>query len=507
MVRLLIRMRAAMAAHRRSTRFGVASAIVLVAAGLLSAFSSLLVGVPAYPTAASGAAVVSAVVTVWVVGRVAYAAFSGGSTPRLELFRPLPIARRTLARGLLVTGLFDPALVVMAIAFGALVALGAHGGVGPALVGALGAILTLLLSSVLVSVVEALMPPASQQRRAMGTIVVAVVISLVAVVGTLLPSVAAALIAGTVPALGLILGILPTGWAADAVRATTTGDVLGAVLPLAGSVLLLAALTLVWPAVLSRRLDGDLAATSRRRATRRRLLPGTPVGGVVSKELRMWARDPLRLTFLVIAAIIGLGVCIVPELSQGTGFLLPFAGILSVVIAGAGGCNLYGSDGLALRLTLMVPGAARADIRGRQGAFLLLVGPYALIATIVLTTLSAQGWAWPWVLALLPAIVGGATGLLPIASLVAVLPLDANGGPAPAWPVKVYAAMVLTLLTAAPTAAVLIAGAITGSTATQWAAVPVGVASGLLAAGLLGRAATIRLRRRGVAIVEQLSAA
>lgn len=188
-----------------------------------------------------------------------------------------------MGRRLLVTGLFDPALVVMAIAFGSLVSLGAQGGAGPALVGALGALLTLLLTSVLVAVVEALVPPASQQRRAIGTIVVAVVISLVAVVGTLLT---------------------PTGWAADAVRSTMTGDVLGAVLPLAGSVLLLAALTLVWPAVLSRRLDGDLAATSRRRATRRRLLPGTPVGGVVSKELRMWARDPLRLTFLVIAAII-----------------------------------------------------------------------------------------------------------------------------------------------------------------------------------------------------------
>jgi ABC-2 type transport system permease protein len=221
----------------------------------------------------------------------------------------------------------------------------------------------------------------------------------------------------------------------------------------------------------------------------------------------MWVRDPLRLTFLVIAAIIGLGVCAVPELSQGTGFLLPFAGILSAIIAGAGACNLYGSDGLALRLTLMVPGAERADVRGRQAAFLLLVGPYALVATVALTAISGQAWAWAWVLALLPAIVGGAAGLLPIASLVAVLPLDANGGPAPAWPVKVYAAMVLTLVAAAPTAAVLIVGAFAGSVATQWAAVPVGVASGVLAAVLLGRAATVRLGRRGVAIVEQLSAA
>jgi ABC-2 type transport system permease protein len=500
-------MRAAVASHRTSTRFGVVSTVVLVIAGAVSALSSLLVGLPDYPAPAAGAAVVSVVVTVWVVGRVAYAAFSGGSGLRLELFRLLPIPRRELGRALLVTGLFDPALLVMAVAFAALIAFGAHGGAGPALIGALGALLTLLLTSVLVSVVEAIMPPASRQRQSLGTIVVAVVISLVAVVGTLLPSLAAALIAGDLPVLGVVLRILPTGWAADAVTGAMAGDALATVLPLAGAVVLVTGIAALWPTVLSSRLDGGLAATSRRRRTRARILPGTPVGGVVGKELRMWVRDPLRLTFLVIAAIIGLGVCAVPELSQGTGFLLPFAGILSAIIAGAGACNLYGSDGLALRLTLMVPGAERADVRGRQAAFLLLVGPYALVATVALTAISGQAWAWAWVLALLPAIVGGAAGLLPIASLVAVLPLDANGGPAPAWPVKVYAAMVLTLVAAAPTAAVLIVGAFAGSVATQWAAVPVGVASGVLAAVLLGRAATVRLGRRGVAIVEQLSAA
>jgi len=496
-----------MAAHRRPTRFARVGMLVMAVLGLLSSLSSLLVGLPAYPTTAAGVGVVSAVVAVWVVGRLAYAGFSGGSGLRPELFRLLPVPRRTLARTLLVSGLLDASLVALAIAFGCLVVFGAHGGAWPAVVGALGAALTLLLTSALVRIVEASMPPPSQQRRAMGTVVVAVVISLVAVAGTLLPTLAAELIGGHLPWLSVVLEILPTGWAGDAVGGALSGHWPATVLPLVGLVLLIMAVVGVWPVVLSRRLDGAGAAASRRRRSRPRLLPATPVGAVVGKELRMWVRDPLRLTFLVLAAIVGLGVCLVPAVAHGTSVMLPFAGVGAVAIAGAGGCNLYGSDGLALRLTVMTPGAERADVRGRQAAFLLVVGPYALIVTIALTALGGQEWAWPWALGLLAAILGGASGLVPLSSVVGVLPLGTDGGPAPTWPVKVYAVMILIVLTATPSAALLIVGAVARSGAVQWAAVPVGVASGVLAALLLGRSATTRLRLHGVAIIEQLASA
>ena len=51
-------------------------------------------------------------------------------------------------------------------------------------------------------------------------------------------------------------------------------------------------------------------------------------------------------------------------MTAGTSVVLPYAGILTAVIAGACACSLYGSDGTGLWLTVMTPGAARADVRG-----------------------------------------------------------------------------------------------------------------------------------------------
>jgi ABC-2 type transport system permease protein len=228
---------------------------------------------------------------------------------------------------------------------------------------------------------------------------------------------------------------------------------------------------------------------------------------VIAKEMRMWARDPLRLTFLIIAAVVGLGVCLVSVLTHGTGLLLPFAGVLTVVIAGAGGCNLYGSDGLSMRLTMMSPDSERADVHGRQLAWLLIVGPYAVILTVVLTLISGQSWAWPWALGPLAAVIGGAAGLLPLASLIAVLPLDENGGPAPAWPAKVWATLILTVVTALPTVAILIIGAVADSLVLQWLAVPLGILTGIIFASTLGRVARKRLESHQFDILAKLAAA
>ncbi len=66
---------------------------------------------------------------------------------------------------------------------------------------------------------------------------------------------------------------------------------------------------------------------------------------------------------LAAGALIGLAVLRAPY--SGILSLLPYSGILSAVIAGACACNLYGNDGTSLWLTVLTPGATRADIRGR----------------------------------------------------------------------------------------------------------------------------------------------
>jgi hypothetical protein len=260
----------------------------------------------------------------------------------------------------------------------------------------------------------------------------------VAVAGTLLPALDAALRRGSVTWLATGLRLLPTGWGPVAVEAAGRADWPVAAGSLAGLAVLTMAAAAWWPFVLTRRMDAA-ARPARAGAARRGSRPAltrTPAGAVTAKEIRMWVRDPVRLTCLLIAVIVGAATCAIPRITAGTNLLLPYAGILTAVIAGACACNLYGSDGTSLWLTVMTPGATRADIRGRQAAWLIVVAPYTIAVTIAFTVLSGQYAAWPWALALLPAVLGGAAGLAPLASLVSVQPLDETGNPTPAWSLK-----------------------------------------------------------------------
>jgi ABC-2 type transport system permease protein len=70
---------------------------------------------------------------------------------------------------------------------------------------------------------------------------------------------------------------------------------------------------------------------------------------------------------------------------------LPWAGLAAALIVATGAANVYGDDGTALWLTRMVPGVERADVRGRQVAWLLVVAPAMVVLTVALTLLSGPG--------------------------------------------------------------------------------------------------------------------
>jgi ABC-2 type transport system permease protein len=199
-----------------------------------------------------------------------------------------------------------------------------------------------------------------------------------------------------------------------AVAAAARGDSTGALVPLLGLVLVtVLAGGLLWPAVLGRRMEGTQPAR-RGPARRTRRLAGlgtSATGAVAAKELRLWLREPVRLSCLVIALIVGAGTGVLPRVTAGTGLLLPFAGVITVVIAAACACNLYGNDGSSVWLTVMTPGSARPDVRGRQVGWLIAVGPYAVASTVILTAVSGRPQAWPWALGLLAAVLDGGRGL------------------------------------------------------------------------------------------------
>ncbi|MFF1877749.1 hypothetical protein [Leifsonia sp. NPDC058230] len=509
MVRILIRLRAASIGNARQSRFAAGSLIAAGVFGLLVAGSTLLLGFTVTGSIAGSADQLALVVLTWAVGRVGFVAFSGGDPAiTLDLFRIVPVPRRTLARSLLVVGFADPALFFMAIAFAGVAVFGFRHGPEAGMVGVVGVAGTLILLSFLSTVVGALVPSGSRRRQDLGTMLAAVLISAVVVAGTLIQSLLALLGAEQVPLLSVILRILPTGWASDAVALTAVGDLPLALLVLVGLGAGCWLLASWWPHVLDARLVAGGGTGGRARGGhRRRLLPATPLGSVTSREVRLWIRDPTRAGFLLIAFIVGIGVCLVPLLTQGTALLLPFAGLGTVLIAAAVAGNLYGFDGAAFGIVLSAPNTARADVGGRQLGWLLLVGPYSVLLSVAGVLVGGQAWAWPWVLGLLPAVLGGAVGVLPFLSVVAVQPLDDNGSPGAAWVVKAYATLLLTAVTAIPALALLIVGGASGLAWIGWAAVPVGVVTGVALAVALGRVARGRLAARGPEIFAVLSAA
>ncbi|MFD0475045.1 hypothetical protein ACFQ0B_47435 [Nonomuraea thailandensis] len=182
--------------------------------------------------------------------------------------------------------------------------------------------------------------------------------------------------------------------------------------------------------------------------------------------------------------------------------MLPAAGPIFVVMAASMTSNLYGTDGTALWLTLLTPDGD--DVRGRQHAWLAVIAPAALVITVVTTAIA--GGRWPLVLALLPALLGGAAGLVPLLSVYGLIPgtdparrggnplrvSDDSGG------LTGLAYLMLALVAATGVPAGLVASSY------GWAGVPTGTATGLLCYWALGRLAGHRLRARGPELLQTM---
>jgi len=507
-VRLLIGLRGAITRNqlRQGHRGPLIAALVLA---LLSGAGTLYLGTVSYARPAAGADVIALVFGLWLGGSLAQKALAGEPTLRPEMFALLPLRRPALAAALLAVNLADPVLLLFLVPFAAVIALGAQAGAVAAIVGVAGALLTTVLAGVAGTVAAGVLGPGARRGHDIGTMVTALAISIISVAGVTLPWLVTVLRERSAPWLIALVRVLPSGWAAVAVDAAARSQWLWAALPLAGLAALSGVIALTWPVVLARRMTGagTPSRTARPHAKRRAVLPRTAVGAVAAKELRLWVRDPIRLTPLLIAVIVGAAMCAIPKLITGTGQLLPFAGAATVAIAAACACNLYGNDGTSLWLIISVPGSGRPDIRGRQLAWLLITGPYAVALTVLLTALSGQAWAWPWALGGLAALLGGACGLIPLASLTWVVPLDDAGNPTPQYPLKVYPTLIAAVLTAAPAAAVALAGVLAGLTWLSWLAVPVGIATGTALAWKLGAVAAGRLRRTQVTVLRTMASA
>jgi ABC-2 type transport system permease protein len=499
---LLVRTRRQELRHGGAAIPGWALAVALGFGGL-TALGTIALGVVGPARSGATATLLAFAFALWFGGRLAQAAVGesqGVLAP--EVFRLLPIPRRRLSRALLLAGLQDPALALCAVAFCALVAYALGQGVAAVLVAVAAVALLAVALGLAATVAGGAWSRGSRGGRDAATLLITVAIALLGTASATSPLVIAAVADGHAAVLTAIVELLPTGWPSDAVSATIRGDVWRAVAPLAGLVALIAALVAIWPGVLSRRMDDRHARAVHAHVGRRRL-PTGPAWAVAAREVRLWTRHQIRIVCALVSAFFGLWPGVLSAINAG-GELLPFVGAATLLLAAACSVNLYGGDGPWLWATALVPGAARADVRGRQLGWLLVFGPYAVVMTVALTVVAAQAWAWPWALACTAALLGAGAGLCVLGSLVAPLPLAEDGGPTPAWSVKVHLALPVAALALLPGATLLVLGAVHDDVTLSWAAVPVSIVAGLALAHGLGRMAIHRLRDREPDLIAQL---
>jgi ABC-2 type transport system permease protein len=451
----------------------------------------------------------------WVMGWTLAPAYGGQPVLRPEHFTLLPIAPRRLAISLLATGFVGVATVITLIAFFALVVFAARLGAVPVMVAVPGLALQLALVVVLSRLAARMFGALARSR--LGGVISALITAVMLVVASsgwiVFVALDAVLVTGFSSTFSDVVRALPSGWALVAVEASSRTDWAMVMLALLGLTALVGLLVAVWsrllgPARLARPVVLGSAASS---GAPRLPTSSGATSAVFLKELRSWSRDPVRLQSLVAAPAFALMTCLLPLTFDSTAFLA-FIGALTALMGAVTSANLYGQDGTALWLTLVTSGGERADVRGRQLAWLAVFGPMTIVLTIAGTIASGQADLWPWALATSGALLGGGAGLLPLVAIDQLVP-----GPDPREhkdaPLEhgdltgqAIVMMLLALGTALPAVATGILGAALDSAALRWLGVPVGALTGVLAYALLGRTARRILIGRGPELLHLMRA-
>ncbi|QIS22910.1 hypothetical protein [Nocardia terpenica] len=521
MVGVLIRMRwritlralsggGAAVAFALGTMFGVLVAVA-TAAGMAAAGHAWDL-----PSAINVAATLYAVWTMgWLFGPIL--AGSSDETLQPEHFRLLPLSHRQLAIGLLAVSCSGPAAVVNLIAFGGVIALAAQLGVAATIVAIVGTVgqvaFVILLSRVLLAWIGAAMR--SRRGRDLGVLLAALVGLSYYPLQLLITYMAPRLQHASRP-LELALRIVPSGWVPYAVEAAARGQWWWSIAALAGLAVLSVLLWQAWAVLLRRRLTvpaaGGTAVRVQGAGRLERLVPATPLGAVVVKELRTWWRDSRRRAALLPLLLIGILLPAVLVL-QKTGGAAPFAALFVVTLAVMASANMYGFDGTAIWHTLLIPGAIRVDVRGRMLAWAVVVGTPALLLALIMPGATGHAALYPWVVSLLPGMLGVGACAAILLSAYTAYPLppqrgnpfaSGNNNPGCARLLVQAVVTVTQLLVNLPVVAILGIGHYLHNPLIEWCALPTGIALGIAATALAARLAEKRVDAHGPELLAEV---
>ncbi|MGL4304518.1 MAG: ABC transporter permease [Mycobacteriaceae bacterium] len=225
---------------------------------------------------------------------------------------------------------------------------------------------------------------------------------------------------------------IPFAWGVTSVDAVIDGHWVLAALAVLGLIILDMLLLFAWQKLVLRYFDGavseSVGATAAQIKNQGKDIQqgwrASRLGAVVSRELSLWRGDIRRRTQLLSVVIMALLSGIGPLLSP----LIPFNatwGAWIVLFAGmAAGSDMYGFDGKSLWHIVMIPEAIKADVRGRQIVWLLVIAPFAVSATVVVRIFGDTGMdrlAVPLAITVVMFGVGG--GLAMVSSALAPYPV------------------------------------------------------------------------------------
>ncbi|PEF75118.1 hypothetical protein CON94_11860 [Bacillus pseudomycoides] len=510
MVSVLIRMKLSILKHSMDSGKAVLLIITGVV-GLLIAIGTILL-FSFYPTEHNvSKSILYVTFALWTVGWMLGPLLTGGDgILRPEYFALLPLTSYKLARALLVVAFIGLGPLVSLIAFIGLLIYTARVSLYATIVAVPAIILQLifvgLLSKVIVSIIGETMK--SRIGMEMGAMLFGFIIAFLNVGWYALPA-----INGITLSDPTLLFMFPSSWSILAVEYAIQSNWLLAFVFLIVLAILCGLLLFIWTTLLmkstvrdTKKIQGRITTNKHRKALS--IFPETKVGAIITKELKSWGRDPQRGRFLRMGIWIGVFYGILVT-SADISYLMPWAGIIMVVFTSMFACNIYGFDGSALWLTLTTPGAERIDVRGRQFAWLIAVGPIAILTTIIFTISSGLTFFYPWVFAIIPALLGGAAGLIMLFSVFNLVPItdphrrgrgtvisgdDMN---ASKMFITTWLMMVMVLATAIPALLVVWIGTLLHIQLLQWLGVLTGICTGVFLAWWFGRIAYLKLEKSG----------
>lgn len=480
--------------------------------GLTAVIATFWIVLQSYNTPGQASDVMAIVFAMWAIGWIiGPILFSGEDRTLLpEHFRSLPLTSQGLATGLLGASFVSVPALVSLLAFASVVAYAAPLGVVPIMVAVAAILLQVLLVILASRAAVSLLREYTQSHLAafVGSLVTGALAAFLVTGWALFVTAENVLANGFSNTVSAVLHVLPTGWGVVAIDAASQGQWLlsiGALLGLGG---LVALLRLVWARLLVRRLTTKRTQEHVLRASTS-WRSSSAVGAVLRKEFLTWRRDYTRASFMYFALFYSLFVCLYPA-ANGAFYLLPFIGILFVISAVGSTANLYGADGSALWQLLVTPNAARSDIRGRQWAWLIVVAPIAVLASIVPVVLTGYYWVLPITLSLVVVGLGAGAGLLVMNSVYNLEPMtdphkrgdDAFEHSISWW--QFVSLLLALVILAAPTASFIAWGIFSENSWLQWMALPVAALTGVFYFWLLGRLSARRLEKRGPELLQTM---